>query len=63
MGIVQAAELDQLRERARAVRRHIVEMTANAGVGHQGGPLSATDLFVALYFHALRSQLAVATHG
>ena len=39
---------------ARAVRRHIVEMTAHAGVGHQGGPLSAADLFVALYFHALR---------
>src|SRR6185437_11363471 len=47
-------DIAALRERARAVRRHIVEMTANAGVGHQGGPLSATDLFVALYFHALR---------
>jgi len=43
-----------LQERARAIRRHIVEMTAHAGVGHQGGPLSATDLFVGLYFHALR---------
>jgi transketolase len=47
-------EIAQLKATAKAVRRHIVEMTAKAGVGHQGGPLSATDLFVALYFHALR---------
>ena len=47
-------DIADLEARARAVRRHIVGMTANAGVGHQGGPLSATDLFVALYFHALR---------
>lgn len=46
--------IDQLEEKARAVRRHIIEMTANAGVGHQGGPLSAADMFTALYFHALR---------
>ena len=50
----QMPDIAALQDRARAVRRHIVEMTANAGVGHQGGPLSATDLFVALYFHALR---------
>ena len=51
---MQQADIAALQRRARAVRRHIVEMTANAGVGHQGGPLSASDLFVALYFHALR---------
>lgn len=54
MATVQEPDIAALEARSRAVRRHIVEMTANAGVGHQGGPLSATDLFVALYFHALR---------
>lgn len=46
--------IPDLQERARSVREHVVRMTANAGVGHQGGPMSAADLFVALYFHALR---------
>lgn len=52
--MIAEKDLSGLRARATAVRRHIVEMTANAGVGHQGGPLSATDLFVGIYFHALR---------
>ena len=48
------ATIKQIEDKARAIRRHVVEMTANAGVGHQGGPLSAADMFATLYFHALR---------
>ncbi len=33
------------------VRKDILEMTTEAGSGHPGGSLSATDLMVALYFH------------
>jgi transketolase len=44
----------ELQGKARAIRRHVIEMTANAGVGHQGGPMSAADMFAALYFNVLR---------
>lgn len=43
-----------LRERATEVRRQIVEAIYTAQAGHLGGPLSATDLLVALYFDVLR---------
>ena len=38
----------------RAIRRHIVEMTAAAGSGHPGGSLSAVEILTALYFNVLR---------
>jgi transketolase len=45
-----AAELEDL---ARQARAHIVRSIANAHGGHLGGPLSATDMLVALYFRVL----------
>jgi transketolase len=41
---------DALRERARIIRRHIVEMLHEAASGHPGGSLSAVELVTALYF-------------
>jgi len=35
-------------------RRHVVQAVAHAGAGHIGGPLSAMDILVALYFGVLR---------
>ena len=35
---------------ARNTRRHIIQMIYDAGSGHPGGSLSATDIIVALYF-------------
>ena len=35
-------------------RRHVIAAVAHAGAGHIGGPLSAMDILVALYFHVLR---------
>ena len=35
-------------------RRLIVESVHRAGAGHLGGPMSATDLLVHLYFNRLR---------
>lgn len=43
-------ELLELKEMAKTVRSDIVNMTHNAGSGHPGGSLSATDLMVGLYF-------------
>ena len=43
-----------LREIARDTRRLIVQSIFTAQAGHLGGPLSATDILVALYFHVMR---------
>jgi transketolase len=45
------AELEAL---ARRGRLHVIETVAHSGAGHVGGPLSAMDLLVALYFRVLR---------
>ena len=39
---------------ARRGRLHVIETVAHSGAGHIGGPLSAMDLLVALYFRVLR---------
>lgn len=44
----------ELKEVARNLRRHVVEMIATAGSGHPGGSLSAADIITALYFRVLR---------
>jgi transketolase len=44
------ADLDTLRERARIIRRHIVEMLHESASGHPGGSLSTVEVITALYF-------------
>jgi transketolase len=44
----------ELEEKARLLRRLIIQMLAKAGSGHPGGSLSAADLITALYFNVLR---------
>lgn len=51
---VTAKTLDELKLKARIIRRHIVEMIAEAGSGHPGGALSCTDIVTALYFHEMK---------
>jgi transketolase len=48
------AEIKELENRAKEIRRLIIQMLAKAGSGHPGGSLSATDLIAALYFKVLR---------
>jgi len=43
-----------LEEKAGAIRRHVIEMTAAARSGHPGGSLSAADILSALYFRVMR---------
>ncbi|HET7727936.1 MAG TPA: transketolase [Candidatus Limnocylindrales bacterium] len=45
------ADLEAIARRARLL---VIESVARAGAGHVGGPLSAMDLLVALYFRVLR---------
>lgn len=47
-------KIDELTSIARTIRRHIIEMTAEAGSGHPGGSLSCADILTALYFNAMR---------
>ncbi len=44
---------DEMKEMAKTIRRDIVKMTCEAGSGHPGGSLSATDILVALYFNKM----------
>jgi transketolase len=45
---------DQLKETARRVRKHILEMTHQVNSGHPGGSLSAVEIITALYFAIMK---------
>lgn len=45
---------DELKMTAREARRLIIETIHRAQAGHLGGPLSATDILVALYFDVMQ---------
>jgi len=47
-------EIEQLKTKAREIRRHIIRMLGEAGSGHPGGSLSSADIVTALYFHEMR---------
>ncbi len=46
--------VEELRAKAKEIRRLIVTSVHHAGAGHLGGPLSAADMLAALYFRFLR---------
>jgi transketolase len=46
--------LDELKNRAKQIRRDIVEMTYAAASGHPGGSLSAVEILTALYFSVMK---------
>jgi transketolase len=43
----------ELRCKATEVRKHILRSVAKANAGHVGGPMSATDILVTLYFEVM----------
>ncbi|MFH0887513.1 MAG: transketolase [bacterium] len=47
-------DIAALEDKARVIRRHIIEMISTAQSGHPGGSLSATDIITALYFYKMR---------
>ncbi len=51
---MQIKEISKLEEMARQIRKDIIMMLAEAGSGHPGGSLSATDLMTVLYFNKLQ---------
>lgn len=52
--MIDETSVDQLRSMARQGRWLSVSTVANSKAGHTGGPLSAMDLMVALFFRQLR---------
>jgi transketolase len=54
VGGVSVDRITELRRLAREARRLIVDSIFQAQAGHLGGPLSAADMLVALYFDVLR---------
>lgn len=44
---------DEIKEKARSIRKKIIEMNSYAGAGHTGADLSETDILAVLYFHVL----------
>ena len=49
-----SARTAALLERARLIRRSLIGMIGQAGMGHVGGDLSVTDILTTLYFAVLR---------
>ncbi len=47
-------KIKELENKAKQIRKTIVDILCKAGSGHPGGSLSATDLVTALYFAVLR---------
>ncbi|OPY58071.1 MAG: Transketolase 2 [Pelotomaculum sp. PtaU1.Bin035] len=47
-------EIEELKNKAKEIRKHIVRMLGEAGSGHPGGSLSAADIVASLYFKELR---------
>src|SRR3984885_10010071 len=53
-----SALLEQLREKARPVRIHSMRMTTAAGSGHPTSCLSAAELMSAVFFYAMKFDVA-----
>lgn len=51
--MISVQEIDFLKEKARTIRRHVVNMIFEAGSGHPGGSLSCVDIITVLYFHQM----------
>ncbi|MFH0862558.1 MAG: transketolase [Candidatus Altiarchaeota archaeon] len=48
--------VETLRSKSKQVKKHILEMTTEAGSGHPGGSMSALDIIVTLYFYKMRHR-------
>ncbi len=49
---------DEIRQKARNIRKNICRMNANAKSGHTGADMSETDMLASLYFNIMRYERA-----
>ena len=54
VAIAKPLPMEEMRQMAKKLRRHIITMTAKAGSGHPGGSLSSVEIVTALFFNFLR---------
>lgn len=52
----QTPDIESLKQKAVTFRRDILEMLEGAGSGHPGGSLSAVEIMIALYGHAMNHK-------
>ena len=52
--MVTSEKIKELENKAKVIRRHIIEMISRCGSGHPGGSLSAADILTVLYFHKMK---------
>ena len=50
---MRTSSIQDLKDKAREIRRLILETTHHAGCGHTGGSLSEADILTALYYHIM----------
>lgn len=52
--MLSQSDIKRIEEKARILRRHVMEMLYEAQSGHPGGSLSLADIMAVLYFHDLK---------
>jgi len=52
--MITTNDINNLEEKARTIRKQVVNMIFEAGTGHPGGSLSCVDIITVLYFHQMR---------
>ncbi len=52
--MIATNDIKILEEKAKTIRKHVVNMIFEAGSGHPGGSLSCVDIITVLYFHEMR---------
>ena len=55
--MLETSKIEELKTKAKNIRRNIVEMVYSASSGHPGGSLSITDVLTALYFSELNVDI------
>ena len=56
LGVISMIDKDtikRLEDKARKIRKHVINMIYEAGSGHPGGSLSCVDILTTLYFHTM----------
>jgi transketolase len=52
----QTLSIEQLQQKAKELRRAVLQMLANAGSGHPGGALGMADVWTVLHYNYLRAR-------
>ena len=52
--MVTSEKIKELENKAKVIRRHIIEMISRCQSGHPGGSLSSADILTVLYFHKMK---------